>query len=71
LDSHPSLAEKVCGAHPTKVIRNSESGICNLGLFPLDGGGGFAGDVVDDAVDATDLVDDPDPDNPVIGRKSA
>ena len=27
--------------------------------FPLDGGGGFAGDVVDDAVDAADFVDDP------------
>ena len=27
-------------------------------LFPLDGGGGFAGDVVADPVDALDLVDD-------------
>ncbi len=27
-------------------------------LFPLDCGGGFGGDVVDDAVDAFDLVDD-------------
>ncbi len=29
------------------------------GLFPFDGAGGFGGDVVDDAVDAGDLVDDP------------
>ena len=29
-----------------------------LYLFPLDGGGGFAGDIVDDAVDAADFVDD-------------
>jgi hypothetical protein len=38
---------------------NPQSQICNPGLFPLDGCGGFAGDVVDDAVDASDLVDDP------------
>ena len=29
-----------------------------LKLFPLDGCGGFTGDIVDDAVDAADLVDD-------------
>src|SRR5712671_6173219 len=28
------------------------------GLFPLDGAGGFGGHVIDDAVDAADLVDD-------------
>jgi len=28
------------------------------GLFPLDGAGGLGGNIVDDAVDALDLVDD-------------
>ena len=31
---------------------------CYLVLFPFDSGGGFAGDIVDDAVDAADFVDD-------------
>jgi predicted ATPase/class 3 adenylate cyclase len=39
-------------------------------LFPFDGGGGFAGDVEDDAIDLGDLVGDPggDPGQHVVGE---
>ena len=30
----------------------------SIDLFPLDGAGGFAGNVVADAIDAVDFVDD-------------
>lgn len=52
-------------------------GFCQL--FPFDGGGGFGGDVVDDAVDAGNFVYDADADgvedvvgdaDPVGGMKS-
>src|SRR5229473_7491498 len=40
------------------------------GSLPLDGARGLGGDVVDDAVDALDLVDDParDPAQQVVGQ---
>ena len=42
-------------------VTNAAAAASNLRfswLFPLDGAGGFAGDVVDDAVDAADFADD-------------
>ena len=42
-------------AHPTRL---RVLGVLGGESFPFDGGGGFGGDVVDDAVDAADFVDD-------------
>ena len=44
--------------YPSANYSSAPSGILRLRLFPLDGGGGLGGDVVDDAVDALYLVYD-------------